>query len=134
MKKRTSTTCPVVFTVDILGDNWSLVILRDLLLNGKSHFREFLASDEKIASNILSNRLEGMIAAGLITKEADERNKSAAIYRPTQKALDLLPMLFELIKWGVQYNPHIDLSDPGIQLLLRDQDTLHRQVLARFKA
>ncbi|HKX24307.1 MAG TPA: helix-turn-helix domain-containing protein [Candidatus Saccharimonadales bacterium] len=133
MKKRTSTTCPVVFTVDILGDNWTLVILRDLLLNGKSHFREFLASDEKIASNILSNRLEGMIAAGLITKQADERNKSAAIYRPTQKTLDLLPMLFELIKWGVKYNPNIDLSDPGLQLLLRDQDTLHRQVLAQFE-
>lgn len=123
----------MVFTVDILGDNWTLVILRDLLLNGKSHFREFLASDEKIASNILSNRLEGMIAAGLITKQADERNKSAAIYRPTQKTLDLLPMLFELIKWGVKYNPNIDLSDPGLQLLLRDQDTLHRQVLAQFE-
>jgi DNA-binding HxlR family transcriptional regulator len=134
MKKRIPTECPVVFTVDLLGDNWSLIILRDLLLNDKSHFREFRASKEGIASNILSNRLEGMIAAGLVTKEADTSNKSAVIYRPTQKALDLLPMLFELIRWGVKYNPDIDISDPGIQLLLKDQDKLHRQVLARFAA
>jgi DNA-binding HxlR family transcriptional regulator len=134
MKKRMPTECPVVFTVDILGDNWSLIILRDILLNGKSHFREFLASKEKIASNILSNRLEGMVAAGLIVKQSDTRNKSAAIYRPTQKALDLLPMLFELIKWGARYNPDIDMSDPGIQLLMRDQDALHRKVLASFEA
>ena len=132
MKKRIDTLCPVVFTVDILGDNWSLVILRDLLLNGKSHFREFRASDEGIASNILSKRLEDMVAEGLITKEIDPANKSAAIYRPTQKALDLLPMLFELIKWGVKYNPEVDTSDPGLQMLFTNQDKLHRQVLAQF--
>jgi DNA-binding HxlR family transcriptional regulator len=83
MKKRSPTICPIVFSLDIFGDKWSLVILRDLLIVGKCHFREFLASEEKIASNILSKRLELFIENGLFTKHDDPKNKSAAIYNPT---------------------------------------------------
>lgn len=132
MKKRDPTICPVVFSLDIFGDKWSLVILRDILMVDKSHFREFLASPEKIASNILSNRLELLVANGLITKRDDPKNKSAAIYAPTQKALDLVPMLIELMRWGAKYNPNCDTATPIIHQLQTDPEGLQKDILGSF--
>jgi DNA-binding HxlR family transcriptional regulator len=133
MKKRSPTICPVVFSLDIFGDKWSLVVLRDILLRGKSHFRELLASEEKIASNILSARLESLVAEDLLIKQDDPRNKSAAIYRPTEKALDLLPMLFAMMQWGIKYNPNSDTSGPVMRALLTDPNALQEQVLGQFR-
>lgn len=132
MKKRSPTLCPIVFSLDIFGDTWSLVVLRDLLFSGKSHFREFLTSDEKIASNILSNRLELFIANDLVTKHDDPKNKSAAIYIPTQKTLDLLPMLIEMMRWGITYNPGIDKNIPIMQEIQNDPEDLRKRVLKSF--
>jgi DNA-binding HxlR family transcriptional regulator len=131
MKKRTMSSCPVALSLDLLGDKWSLVILRDILLGGKSHFREFLTSDEKISTNILSARLESLIYDGFLTKHDDESNKSAAIYRPTQKSLDLLPMLFEYMKWGVRYTT-ADATIPGVRMVLEEPETIKTMVLERF--
>ena len=133
MKKRSPTLCPIVFSLDIFGDKWSLVILRDVLIKGKSHFREFLASEEKIASNILSDRLERLISEGLLTKEIDAQNKSAAIYKPTKKALDLIPMIFALMHWGIKYNPNSDVSGPVMKVLIENQEKLHNRIIERFK-
>jgi DNA-binding HxlR family transcriptional regulator len=132
MKMRSPTICPVVFSLDIFGDKWSLVILRDILLRGKSHFREFLASEEKIASNILSSRLETLVAEGLLTKENDSTNKSAAIYKPTQKTLELVPMLLELMRWGIKYNPHSDTTGPVMSELLNNPKRLHKRIVDKF--
>ncbi len=132
MKKRSPTICPIVFSLDIFGDKWSLVILRDILMRNKSHFRELLASEEKIASNILSDRLESLVEYGLLTKQGDPSNKSAAIYKPTKKALELLPMLFELMRWGIAYNPNADTSGPVMRQLLNDPEGLHARILEKF--
>ena len=133
MKKRNPTICPVVFSLDIFGDKWSLVILRDILLRGKSHFREFLASEEKIASNILSSRLETLVNEGLLIKEDDSTNKSAAIYKPTKKALELLPMLFELMRWGITYNPNADTTGPVMKELMNNPKKLHKRIVEKYK-
>lgn len=132
MKIRNPTNCPIVYSLDTFGDKWSLVILRDLLLGGKKHFREFLTSEEKIASNILSNRLELLIANGLITKHDDPRNKSAAIYMPTKKALDLVPMIVEMMRWGIIYNPNIDTSIAVIHQAETNPEGLRKDILEIF--
>ncbi len=132
MKKRSPTICPIVFSLDIFGDKWSLVILRDILLMDKCHFREFLASEEKIASNILSDRLESLVSDGLLTKENDAANQSAAIYKPTKKALELLPMIFELMRWGIAYNPNADTSGPVMRQLMKDPDGLRARIVKKF--
>ncbi len=124
--------CPVVYSLDIFGDKWSLIILRDLLIVGKRHFREFLGSKEKIASNILSNRLELFIKNDIITKRSDPRNKSASIYVPTNKALDLLPTIFEMMRWGIAYNPDTDTTGPVMQQFLDDPEGLRRRILEKF--
>jgi DNA-binding HxlR family transcriptional regulator len=132
MKKRTDiSSCPIALSLDLIGDTWSLVILRDILFGGKSHFRELLASPEKISSNILSNRLETLITEGFLTKHDDAANKSAAIYKPTQKALDLLPLLFEYMKWGVRYTP-ADATIPGVKMVLEEPEAVRTMVLERF--
>jgi DNA-binding HxlR family transcriptional regulator len=127
VKKRCPTSCPIVYALDIFGDKWSLVILRDILLGGKRHFREFLRSEEKIATNILSNRLASLVREEMLTREDDATNKSAALYKPTEKALKLQPMFIELMRWGLVYNPNADTTGPLAQRLLNDQNKRNRR-------
>lgn len=134
VKKRGPTICPIVFSLDIFGDKWSLVILRDVLIRNKSHFLEFLKSEEKMASNILSSKLEILVTEGLLTKEADLKNKSASIYKPTKKALDLLPTIFELMRWGIQYNQNSDISGPVMKELMNNPEELRKRVLKEFES
>ena len=89
--------CPVNYTLEILGDQWSLLIMRDMLLFGKRRYKEFMESDEKIATNILADRLTKLEEQGIIQKMCEQ-------YLPTQKGLDLLPMLTELAMWGARYD------------------------------
>ncbi|HSE29803.1 MAG TPA: helix-turn-helix domain-containing protein [Candidatus Saccharimonadales bacterium] len=131
MKKRTTSGCPVALSLDMLGDKWSLVILRDIVLGGKSHFRELLGSPEKISTNILSSRLDSLVKDGFLTRHDDPANKSAAIYKPTQKSIDLLPMLFEFMNWGVKYTD-ADVTLPGVKVVLEQPEAVKAGVLARY--
>jgi len=133
MKRSNPSTCPVALSLDALGDKWSLVILRDILLAGKCHFRELLDSPEKIASNVLSARLDSLTREGFLSKHPDPANKSAAIYKPTAKALDLLPMLFELIRWGVAHNERADSTHPGIRQILDNPTATRAQIASKFR-
>jgi DNA-binding HxlR family transcriptional regulator len=98
-------TCPISFSLDVLGDRWTLLILRDMIFAGKSTYGEFLQSPEKVATNILADRLATLEAQGLVTKQVAADKKSKFTYRLTEKGLDLLPLLLELIQWGSTYNP-----------------------------
>jgi len=123
----------MVYSLDIFGDKWTLLVLRDILIFDKMHFRQFLASKEKIASNILSNRLNLLVHNQFLVKDQDPANKSAAIYRPTQKTLDLLPMILEMMKWGATYNPNTDKdSGPVMRQLLRDPSVLLDRIVNKF--
>jgi len=95
--------CPISYALDFVGDKWTLVVLRDLILRRKRYFQEFLASEEKIASNILASRLKLLESTGLVTREADPAHARRVIYAPTEKALDLLPSILELLLWGTKY-------------------------------
>lgn len=132
MKKRSPTSCPIVFSLDLFGDKWSLVILRDILFSDKSHFRELQASDEKIATNILSKRLEDLVASGMLTKKTDPANKSAAIYTPTKKTIDLLPMLIELMRWGAIYNANVDKTISVMKQVTGNPQALATQIAHKF--
>jgi len=92
--------CPVNFAVEALGDKWSLVILRDMIFWGKKTYGEFLKSDERIATNILADRLAYLEREGLISKSPDPNDKRKDIYRVTEKGLALAPMFIEMIAWS----------------------------------
>jgi DNA-binding HxlR family transcriptional regulator len=97
--------CPINLGLEIFGDKWSLLVVRDMMFAGKRHFREFLASDEGIASNILADRLARLVEAGILTRAGDPAHKLKAIYSLTEKGIDLLPVIAEISRWSRKYEP-----------------------------
>ncbi len=97
--------CPVSFSLDFLGDKWSLLIIRDMMLHNKSTYGEFLQSDEKIATNILADRLAFLEQNGFITRRVSTEKKNKIIYEMTEKSIDLVPIIMEYNIWGAKYNP-----------------------------
>ena len=95
--------CPLNFGLEVFGDKWTLLIIRDLLLFGKRHYNEFLSSQEGISTNILADRLNHLEREGLITMEKDAGHKQKKIYKPTQKGMDLMPVLLEIGLWSKRY-------------------------------
>lgn len=97
--------CPLSCSLDLIGDKWSLLILRDVLFFKKQNYKDFLNSPEGISTNILASRLVKLVEMGLLTKNKDETNGLKYNYHPTEKAKDLAPVLLSLGKWG---NKHIN--------------------------
>ena len=105
MSDKTRSGCPVSLGLDIFGDKWTLLIVRDLMFRGKRHFREILASDEHISSNILTDRLKLLLDEGVVTKTENPSHKQKAIYSLTAKGHDLRPVLLQISDWSFKYQP-----------------------------
>lgn len=101
MSKAKRSVCPIACTLDLLGDKWTLLVVRDLIL-GRRYFKEFLASPEGIASNILTERLSRLIAAGIVATKPDEATVGRSVYSLTDKGLSLMPVLEAVRDWGLQ--------------------------------
>ncbi|MDX8460678.1 winged helix-turn-helix transcriptional regulator [Mesorhizobium humile] len=95
--------CPISLSLELLGDRWTLLIIRDLAFAGKRHFREFLQSAEGISSRTLAERLQTLVDEGVLTRSDDPSHGLKAIYRLTDAGIDLLPMLAALGAWGSKY-------------------------------
>ena len=102
--KFTRSSCPITNVLDTLGDKWTLLVIRDLVL-GKRRYREFTSSPEKIASNILANRLKKLENEGLITRRAYQRNPVRYEYFLTEKGEGLKPVLEAILVWGQKHFP-----------------------------
>lgn len=98
--------CPVAYSLDFLGDKWVLLILRDLMFTEKKSYGDFLTSDEKIATNILADRLKLLEANGFIRSAVSPQKKNKFNYSLTEKGIDLLPIIVEMMIWGSKYNPY----------------------------
>jgi DNA-binding HxlR family transcriptional regulator len=96
--------CPIAYALDILGDRWTLLVVRDLVFARKRHFRDFVASPERIASNILADRLRALEGFGIVSRRPDPESARQVIYELTEKGEDLIPALLELIRWGAKYD------------------------------
>jgi DNA-binding HxlR family transcriptional regulator len=97
--------CPINLSLEVFGDRWTLLVLRDMMFGNKRHFREFLASDEGIASNILAARLELLVEHGIVTKADDVTHKQKALYSLTEKGIELLPIIVQIGAWGSRHVP-----------------------------
>ena len=97
--------CPINLTLEVFGDKWSLIIIRDLMFEGKRHFRELLQSEEKIASSILMDRLNMLEREGIVTKAPDPDHKQKVIYSLSQRGIDLLPVMVEIGAWSLKHKP-----------------------------
>lgn len=97
--------CPVNLALEVLGDKWSLIIIRDIMFADKRYFRELLNSEEKIASNILTDRLTMLEKENIISKAPDPNHKQKVIYSLTEKGIDLLPLIVEIGAWSLKHKP-----------------------------
>ena len=97
--------CPISLALEVFGDRWTLLIIRDLMFAGKHHFRELLHSDERIASNILADRLNMLVEQGVVTRSGDPSHRQKAVYRLTKKGVDLLPVLAQIGIWSRRHEP-----------------------------
>ena len=122
--------CPISFALDLLGDKWSLLVVRDLVFAHKRHFADFLASPEGIASNILASRLKNLEASGIISRRQDPDNARKVVYELTDKGLDLVPALVELIRWGAKYDAKTAAPQSFRQRIERDRDGFIAEIRA----
>jgi DNA-binding HxlR family transcriptional regulator len=97
--------CPINLSLEIFGDRWTLLVLRDMMFGNKRHFREFLQSDEGIASNILAARLALLVEHGILTRAGDATHKQKAVYSLTEKGIELFPIIVQIGAWGSRHVP-----------------------------
>jgi DNA-binding HxlR family transcriptional regulator len=103
-RSRQRSGCPVSVALETLGDRWSLLIVRDLMVRGRKTFKEFREAGERIATNILAERLERLEAKGIVQVESDARDRRRINYRLTKKGIDLAPVVLELLIWGARHH------------------------------
>jgi DNA-binding HxlR family transcriptional regulator len=116
--------CPIDYALDLFGDRWTLLVIRDLLFVGKRHFKELMESPERIASNILTARLKKLEARGLIERRPDPDNRKQVIYTLTDKGRDLIPVLVEVVRWGGRHDPNTLVPKNVVARFARDNESL----------
>jgi DNA-binding HxlR family transcriptional regulator len=112
--------CPINLSLELFGDAWTLLVLRDMMFAEKRHFRELLQSAERISSNILADRLARLVENGLLTKADDPTHRQKAIYSLTEKAITLLPIIVQIGAWGSRWLPAAKKLDPRTRKVLRE--------------
>ncbi|MDF3026598.1 MAG: transcriptional regulator [Fluviicola sp.] len=116
MDTKRRSDCPISCSLDIWGDKWSLLIIRDLMFAMQCTYGDFLKSEEKIATNILANRLQMLEANGIITKLTHPESKAKVLYQLTEKGIDLLPLMVEIHLWADKYS----VIPPGRKEFLKE--------------
>lgn len=110
--------CPINLTLEVVGDRWSLLIIRDMIFGNRRHFRELLTkSEEGISSNILADRLKTLLQQGIVTRADDPTHKQKGVYSLTEKGIELLPILAQMAGWGRKYLPVTEELGIRAQLL-----------------
>lgn len=116
--------CPVNFGLEAIGDQWSLLIVRDIVFWGKRTYGEFLASDEGIATNMLAKHLTELQAKGIIQKHTDKNDKRREVYSLTEKGLALIPILLEISGWSARHDPHTTAPREFVEYVYSHRDEM----------
>lgn len=124
--------CPVSASLEVFGDRWSLLIVRDLMVRGFRRFKEFQQSGEGIATNILAGRLRRLQQAGIVTAEVDDEDARAVNYRLTEKGIDLAPALLELLIWGSRHE-YCEAPCNVIEQMAKNREQVLAEVRRRWR-
>jgi DNA-binding HxlR family transcriptional regulator len=130
---RACSGCPIDYALDIFGDRWTLLVVRDLVFGGKRHFREFIESPERIASNILAARLKKLEQRGLISRKPDPDNRKQVVYQVTEKGMDLIPVLIEIIRWSGKHDANTAAPKAFLERMETDRAALIDEMIAALK-
>lgn len=118
--------------MDLFGDKWSLLIVRDLMFYDKRFFKEFRESKEKIATNILSDRLKKLEYVGIIESRVYEQHRSQKVYSLTRKGKDMAPVLVEIMVWSAKYDQELAVPPEFLHAAKTDRDGLVERIMARL--
>lgn len=111
--------CPINFGLEVFGDPWSLLIVRDIVYFGKHTFKEFLASEEAIAPSVLSTRLTQLEAAGILVSSPDPTDRRRITYHLTEVGLGLIPIMVEIANWSARVDPETGAPIDWIETVAR---------------
>lgn len=131
-KSERRSDCPLNISLEIFGDRWSLLIIRDLMFKERHDYKDFLQSEEKIATNVLTDRLKRLECYGIIEKEPNAADARKVIYQLTAKGMDLAPVLIEMIIWAAR---HEDTAAPPavIREMTRNREKFVSEMRRRWK-
>jgi DNA-binding HxlR family transcriptional regulator len=123
--------CPIAASLDVLGDRWTLVVLRDILLDQRCSFTE-IGSNEGIATNILADRLDRLVAACVLERHRDPEDGRRKIYVPTDRGIELIPVLVDLVVWGNAHTEAKGVADLAAAIR-SDRDAVIEQLVTRAR-
>ncbi|MGB3389514.1 MAG: helix-turn-helix domain-containing protein [Pseudaminobacter sp.] len=127
--------CPINLTLEVLGDRWSLIVIRDVMFGNRRRYRELLTrSEEGIASNVLADRLKRLVTAGLLSKTDDPAHKQSAIYSLTEPAIELVPLLAAMGAWGRRHAPASKELSIRAQLLEEGGPEMWKALMTELRA
>ncbi len=132
MDKTARSQCVISNVLEILGDKWTLLVIRDLFFFDKHEFKEFLASPESIATNVLTDRLKKLIHNQIIGEIPHPETRTRKLYYLTQKGKDLLPILGSMAQWGSKYLPDLEAMQPLYERLRTEPKQVRSEINARI--
>ena len=133
VKKGRKSDCPINFALELFGDRWTFLIVRDMMFKGKHYYGEFLNSEEGISTNILADRLMQLEQSGIAVKIIDPAHGSKIIYKLTEKGMDLLPLLVEFILWSAKYDLQTAADKDFVNRAKHDKAGLINEIHASWK-
>ena len=134
MKKTRRSGCPINLTLEMLGDRWSLIVIRDVMFGNRRHYGDLLRqSEEGIASNILASRLTCLVKAGLLSRIDDPTHKQKAIYSLTEASIQLVPLLAHMGAWGRRHTPVSRELSTRAQLLEEGGERMWKAFMAELR-
>lgn len=125
--------CPVNLSLELFGDRWTLIVLRDILFVGKRHYRELLQSEEGISTNILADRLRMLVDEGLLTRTDDPSHQQKAIYSLTEKGISLVPVFAAIGEWALQWLPVSDAAAAHARMLAQGGPPMWEALMAELR-
>jgi DNA-binding HxlR family transcriptional regulator len=126
--------CPIHYAVEMFGDKWSLVIIRDLMFFAKRHYSDFLKSPDRISTNILAARLVSLEKKGIITKAPDKTHGAKYVYSLTEKGLALMPVMLCIINWSATFNKFTAVPEGFMTEYAKDKDVFQARLRRLYDA
>ena len=132
-RRHRKSDCPIHFALEVFGDAWTLLIIRDLMFKGRTTYTDFLRAEEGIATNVLADRLVRLEEDGIILKQRDS-TRGGGHYRLTPKGIDLLPIMLEIIGWSAKHDVKTAADRGFVRRLRTDKIGLAAQIRAQLEA
>lgn len=133
MTRARRSDCPVHFALQVFGDAWTLLVIRDLMFKGRETYTDFLQAEEGIATNVLADRLSRLEQDGVITRVPDPARRGAHRYQLSPKGIDLLPIMVEIIGWSAKHDPKTAADRAFVRRLRKDRSGLLHEIAGELR-